>query len=49
MMMSMNAEVTQTQAAVETAGPRGLPPGAGLALAVVLGSGFWMGVLALAF
>ena len=27
---------------------RGLPPGAGLALAVLLGSGFWMGLFAFA-
>jgi hypothetical protein len=47
--MSMNVEASEAQAAAETAPQRGVPPGAGLALAVVLGSSFWMGVIALAF
>jgi hypothetical protein len=48
-VMSLHAEISQTPVEGEARGERVLSPGAGLALAVVMGSGFWLALLVFLF
>jgi hypothetical protein len=43
--MSLHAEISQTPAERDAQSERVFSPGAGLALAVVMGSGFWLALL----